>query len=273
MKRIFALFLTVLLSFAAIIVLIGCEPYEKYEKTDYLEPKRAYVFSLKQPHSDAAAIIKSYDEYLSYGVDLNYGEEFFENNHLLFVVKIGCSSDAYKFAEIRKDGTTLYPIIAEHISDVCTDDIRPYVFYAELPASENYKLGKTTFTDEYKADYANRKLTSIDLHYANINKTQSIEVRFSGTFEGSLVIEDADTIDTIVETLLAREYEFVIPPRIYGPSPYSVLLTFNCENEKTVTLDTSTLSRDNGEYAPVSKDGLDELLITIGQNKNAITIG
>ena len=128
------------------IFLYGCE--NGYNKTD-LEPKtyinNGYGNDYKKWKTDKVDLINSYASYVTYDIDMVLTEDYFETNDLLLLLKTGCSTDNLEFSRVLVKDNALYPVILINPygnNDYYTTDIIYYVFYAEVPKTNNYKAGE-----------------------------------------------------------------------------------------------------------------------------------
>lgn len=142
------------LSFVCCISLIlsACaeDPYKDYVSSG-LEPKTK-VSEYDQDFAvwiteNELKLLTSYSEYKNFDAYLNLGytEGYFELNSLLVFLKTCCSSDNIKFTDVWENDGKLYPVVESNKfgpDDVVTTDITDYLFYVEVPNSENYSIGE-----------------------------------------------------------------------------------------------------------------------------------
>lgn len=264
MKKICAVLTAVIVSLAALTIICGCNPILKYPSMG-IEPKTAYVWRSTDMYSDDAQILRNYKQYVNYGVDLGYGEKFFDSSDLLIIVKIGCTSNAYVFADILAKDNVIYPIIAENkTDDAITDDIISHVFYAELPQSGNYSLGKIVYQNSKKAHFADRSLTALNLRYAALQQTPA-RIEVGGLY--NYTVYDETQMRDICDILLARTYRRGQMPD--DPPALNLYLNFIYDNDcgDIMYFQTDYIGNYtyNVQFCPKDGDRLLEILSLLAQ--------
>lgn len=145
--------ISLLLIISCIFAFSACtdDPYKDY-KASGLEPKTKVDEYSEQNFSvwnfeSELKLLTSYFEYKNFDVylDLGFTESYFELNSLLVFLRTGCSSDNIQFVDVWENDGKLYPVLERNkigADDTVTTDIIYYVFYVEIPNSENYTIGE-----------------------------------------------------------------------------------------------------------------------------------
>ena len=151
MKKLSRFITLLLLVFFISIIFSDCtdDPYKDYVSVG-LEPKTKLIEYSEQKfikwNSDTKPkLLVSYTDYKNFNIDLGYAKAYFELNSLLIFLQTTCSSENHKFVDILEKDGKLCPVVEHNYigpNDPVTDDIIYYVFYAEIPNSENYKIGE-----------------------------------------------------------------------------------------------------------------------------------
>lgn len=145
-------FITLLLLVCCISMIFSActdDPYKDYVSSG-LEPKTKLIGYSEQNfikwNSDTKLkLLTSYTDYKNFDIDLGYTKAYFEYNSLLILLQTTCSSENHQFVDILEKDGKLCPVVEHNYigpNDPATDDIIYYAFYAEIPNSENYKIGE-----------------------------------------------------------------------------------------------------------------------------------
>lgn len=160
-KKVFASVFSVLAAFT--LLLCACaDPYADYTASG-LEPKTAVIYDFFDVGNDYSALEEAekkylegsrlelftdYADYEAFGIEFGYTKGYFDKNALLVFLTTSCSSDGLKFERILVKDNKLCPVISRntiHDGDAVTADIIYWVYYAEVPAENNYGAGEVIY--------------------------------------------------------------------------------------------------------------------------------
>lgn len=150
MKKFFISLILAIVAFA--VLFAACKESDPY--ADYTSLGIKFEMgSWQQPDEDDYEIFSPYsgiitsDEELHErcGKQLSYPEDFFENNCLIIVMIVGCSSYGIEFVDILENDGKLYPVLERNYiapNQPVTDDYIQHIFCSEIAKSENYTYGE-----------------------------------------------------------------------------------------------------------------------------------
>lgn len=141
---------------AALCALTFCackpaDPYKNYSSSGIITAPVPYAYPEEDPSAfgyDRAELFTDYESFAEEKLPLDYTEGYFENNDLLVFTTHCCSSDEMEFGEILEFEGKLYPLFyRNYLPDgaAVTTDFIALAYYAEIPKSEGYSLGKVIF--------------------------------------------------------------------------------------------------------------------------------
>ncbi len=150
-------FLTGVIGALLCIVGVGCkDPYKDYVTTD-LSPQNANPYMCVQGKDfdnpvyndwNKVELIKTFERYEAYRLDLGYTEGYFENNWLAIILKTSNSSDGFSFVEVLENENILYPVIEKNEIEeggAVPDDVIYHLYYVEVAANGGYELGDIVY--------------------------------------------------------------------------------------------------------------------------------
>ena len=98
--------------------------------------------------SNTVELITDYEKYISYQFNLDYTEEFFENNNLLVFIVTSCSSDQMEYVELRNKDGLLCPLFERKKigeNEPVTGDIIEHSYCVEISKEFEYKAGEIIY--------------------------------------------------------------------------------------------------------------------------------
>ena len=147
MKKKIALIL-VLITLLSCLTACGTDKYKDYHATNM----QAISFLTGDDESsfkmNTVELITDYEKYSSYRFNLDYTEEFFENNNLLMFVVSSCSSDQMKYIELREKDGLLYPLFERKKigkNEPVTEDFIISAHCVEISKEFEYKAGEIIY--------------------------------------------------------------------------------------------------------------------------------
>lgn len=147
MKKAVSLILAVI-TIVSCLTACGIDRYKDYRATDmqakgFMQGDEELIFE-----TNTVELITDYEKYSSYHFNLDYTEEFFENNNLLVFIVTSCSSDQMKYVEIRNKDGLLYPLFTRKKigeNEPVTDDFIVHSYCAEISKEFEYNAGEIIY--------------------------------------------------------------------------------------------------------------------------------
>jgi hypothetical protein len=147
MKKVASLIL-VLITLLSCLTACGTDRYKDYHATNmqargFIQGDEDLVFK-----TNTVELITDYEKYSSYRFNLDYTEEFFENNNLLVFIVTSCSSDQMKYVELRDKDGLLYPLFERKKigkNEPVTDDFILQSYCVEISKEFEYKSGEIIY--------------------------------------------------------------------------------------------------------------------------------
>ena len=148
MKKVVSLILTVVMLLSCFTA-CGTDKYKDYHATDMQAKEFMQDYEvLMNFKSNTVELITDYEKYSSYRFNLDYTEEFFENNNLLVFIVTSCSSDQMKYVEIRNKDGLLYPLFERKKigeNEPVTEDFIVHSYCVEISKEFEYKAGEIIY--------------------------------------------------------------------------------------------------------------------------------
>ncbi len=147
MKKVVSLIL-IIITILSCLTACGTDKQEGYHSTDMQARSFAPGEGRKNFQINTVELITDYEKYSSYHFNLDYTEEFFENNGLLVFIVYSCSSDQMKYIEICEKDGFLYPLFERKKlgeNDPATRDIIMSSYYVEVSKEFGYKAGEIIY--------------------------------------------------------------------------------------------------------------------------------
>lgn len=147
MKKVVPLIL-VLITLLSCFTACGTDRYKDYRATNmqtrgFTQGDEDLIFK-----TNTVELITDYEKYSSYRFNLDYTEEFFENNNLLVFIVTSCSSDQMKYVELRDKDGLLYPLFERKKigkNEPVTDDFILQSYCVEISKEFEYKSGEIIY--------------------------------------------------------------------------------------------------------------------------------
>ena len=147
MKKVASLIL-VFITLLFCLTACGTDRYKDYHATNmqargFIQGDEDLIFK-----TNTVELITDYEKYSSYRFNLDYTEEFFENNNLLVFIVTSCSSDQMKYVELRDKDGLLYPLFERKKigkNEPVTDDFILQSYCVEISKEFEYKSGEIIY--------------------------------------------------------------------------------------------------------------------------------
>lgn len=148
MKKILSLILAVI-TLLSCLTACGTDKYKDYHATDmhakgFMQDDEVLI--IFKPNT--VELITDYEKYSSYQFNLDYTEEFFENNDLLVFIVTSCSSDQMEYVELRSKDGLLYPLFERKKigeNEPVTEDFIIHSYCVEISKEFEYKAGEIIY--------------------------------------------------------------------------------------------------------------------------------
>ena len=147
MKKALSLILAVI-TLLSCLTACGTDKYKDYRITNIQARGFALGYGESMFKTNTVELITDYEKYSSYQFNLDYTEEFFENNNLLVFIVSSCSSDQMKYVELRDKDGLLYPLFERKKigeNEPVTDDYILQSYCVEISKKFEYKAGEIIY--------------------------------------------------------------------------------------------------------------------------------
>ncbi len=147
MKKVVSLILALIMLLSCLTA-CGTDKYKDYHATNM--QARGFILWDEDLifETNTVELITDYEKYSSYHFNLDYTEEFFENNNLLVFIVTSCSSDQMKYVELRDKDGLLYPLFERKKigkNEPVTDDFILQSYCVEISKEFEYKAGEIIY--------------------------------------------------------------------------------------------------------------------------------